>query len=149
MSNQAAATGRVLLVEDHELVRDLIRHAFVEAGFDVTDAARGDQAVNILYSAPRFDLLVVDWRLPGASGDHVLAAAQAISPGLPTILITGAAEMPPLVNCNRIFFKPFPIPLLVDAARELLAGPPSAPPSDARVSPDRLRASPNHILCHF
>ena len=73
--------GRVLLVEDELLVREVAAEDLGEAGFDVTPASDGDEALAILREGTDFDLLFTDIRMPGATDGWDLAReAQADDP---------------------------------------------------------------------
>jgi len=85
--------GRVLLVEDELLVREVASEDLGEAGFDVTTASDGDEALTILQDNSEFDLLFTDIRMPGSTDGWELArqAKQAI-PGLKVIYATGLGD---------------------------------------------------------
>ncbi|MBN8890680.1 MAG: hypothetical protein BGP12_17830 [Rhodospirillales bacterium 70-18] len=102
--------GRVLLVDDTPDVL-LTIGAFVEsAGYDVTRADGGEQALALLAAGERFDALVTDYAMPGLNGAALIRAALPLQPGLATLIITGFAEidgldtLPPTVRTLR---KPF------------------------------------------
>ena len=85
---------RVLLVEDEPLVRAVMSETLCEEGFDVTEACDADEALEILASAPAFDLLLTDVHMPGCTdGLGVAAWARAQAPGLPIVVVTGRPEM--------------------------------------------------------
>ena len=83
----------VLLVEDELLVRELAFEDLTEAGFDVTAATDGDQALAILREGRQFDLLFTDIRMPGSvDGWALAAAAKELIPDLRVIYATGLGE---------------------------------------------------------
>lgn len=85
--------GRVLLVEDELLVREVALEDLCEAGFDVTPANDGDEALEILHSGGEFDLLFTDIRMPGATDGWELARqARQIIPGLKVIYASGLGD---------------------------------------------------------
>ncbi len=57
---------RVLLVEDEFLVRLILSDALSDAGFEVTEAADGEEGVRLLEASPRFDVIVTDLHMPGS-----------------------------------------------------------------------------------
>ena len=85
--------GRVLLVEDELLVREVAAEDLREAGFEVTPASDGDEALAILRMGTEYDLLFTDIRMPGSTDGWDLArkAKQAI-PGLKVIYATGFGD---------------------------------------------------------
>ena len=90
---QPAAVGgakarRVLLVDDEDAVREVLRGELVDAGFDVVDAHGARPALAAMETA-RFDLLITDLSMPGLDGLGLIRAAQSRRPDLPAILLTG------------------------------------------------------------
>jgi DNA-binding NarL/FixJ family response regulator len=80
---------RVLLVEDHETVRDGLRLLFeaqgdVEVVGDVADGATATAAVSALVP----DVVVLDLSMPGMSGLSVATAIRAQSPGVAIVVLT-------------------------------------------------------------
>jgi CheY-like chemotaxis protein len=85
--------GRVLLVEDELLVREVAAEDLAEAGFEVTAASDGDEALAILREGTGFDLLFTDIRMPGSTDGWELAReARKVMPGLRVIYATGLGE---------------------------------------------------------
>jgi CheY-like chemotaxis protein len=85
--------GRVLLVEDELLVREVAAEDLSEAGFDVIPASDGDEALAILRDGSEFDLLFTDIRMPGSTDGWELAReARQIIPGLKVIYATGFGD---------------------------------------------------------
>jgi CheY-like chemotaxis protein len=86
--------GRVLLVEDELLVREVAAEDLGEAGFEVTPASDGDEALAILRDNSEFDLLFTDIRMPGSTDGWELAReAKQIIPGLKVIYATGLGDV--------------------------------------------------------
>lgn len=81
MSDTANAPIRVLVVDDHAVVREGIRHVLAgEPGFEVVgEAANGEQAL-ALASAQRPDVIVLDVTMPGESGLRVAPKLRAAVP---------------------------------------------------------------------
>src|SRR5579872_5065600 len=65
----------VLVVDDNEEDRGFIAGVLRGDGFAVETASRGDQAIELL-SSRRFDLILTDLVMPGATGFDVLRAAR-------------------------------------------------------------------------
>ena len=85
--------GRVLLVEDELLVREVAAEDLGEAGFAVTAAGNGDEALAILRQDANFDLLFTDIRMPGSTDGWDLAReAKQLIPGLRVIYATGLGD---------------------------------------------------------
>ncbi|MDQ6829269.1 MAG: response regulator transcription factor [Gemmatimonadota bacterium] len=80
---------RVLVVDDHALVREGIRHVLtVDPGFEVVaEAASGDEAIAMAKThAP--DVVVLDISMPGGSGLDVTAALRREMPGVRVLILS-------------------------------------------------------------
>lgn len=82
------ARGRVLLVDDEPSVLASYGRALADAGFEVTKAGGGDEALRRL-ETDRFDVVLSDLLLPEKAGLEFLESLQAISPELPVIVMAG------------------------------------------------------------
>ena len=85
------ALGRLLLVDDEAMVRDILSEEMEAAGYTVTSAPSGAAALAVLDSGERIDLLVTDLSMPGMDGLTLVREAQLRRPRLPAILLTGHA----------------------------------------------------------
>jgi DNA-binding NarL/FixJ family response regulator len=79
---------RVLLVDDHDVVRKGIRAILEDrfAAIDIREASGGDEALDAL-SAP-FDAVVLDLSMPGRSGIDLLAEIKHRHPKLPVLIMS-------------------------------------------------------------
>lgn len=113
----------ILLVDDEPAV--LMSHAAIleRLEYHVTQASTAEHACELL-SRQRFDLLICDLSLDGASGLDVIAEALRYNPQLPVVLMTGYADtlLPNgLAGANiTIVTKPTTIPKFLDTIKHLL-----------------------------
>ncbi|MBL8685585.1 MAG: response regulator transcription factor [Myxococcales bacterium] len=70
--NSTAGSSKILVVEDDAPIASTLVRGLRAAGFDVELSVRGDHAQE-LPLRNRFDLVVLDWNLPGLSGDALLS----------------------------------------------------------------------------
>lgn len=83
----------VLLVEDELLVRELAAEDLSDAGFEVTAASDGDEALGYLREGRRYDLLFTDIRMPGSTDGWGLAqVARELLPEIRVIYATGLGD---------------------------------------------------------
>ncbi len=84
---------RILIADDHELVRDTIS-AFLEreGGFEVTSTDDYFKATKIITEKGPFDLVLLDYSMPGMVGLSTLEVARERNSGKPVALISGAAD---------------------------------------------------------
>lgn len=81
---------RILLVEDDDGVRDVTLAALTAAGYDVTEAATGAEAINKAGSGEPVDLLLTDIGLQGGmSGHDVASAVRKLWPEVKVLLMSG------------------------------------------------------------
>jgi len=87
---------RVLLVEDDILTRRNTAIYLRRAQLEVDEAANGEEAMHLITSIDKYDVLISDLRMTGVTdGLDVIACQQRISPGTPCILVTafGSAQV--------------------------------------------------------
>src|ERR1017187_7369036 len=78
----------VLVVDDEAVVLTVLREALRRGGYRVTTAASAEEAIDLMQKR-RFDLVLTDKNLPGASGLDVLRVARTLNPAPAIVLITG------------------------------------------------------------
>ena len=84
---------RVLLVDDHDAVRETTAAMLEDLGHKVEAVADGQSMLRLLESAPDdYDLVVTDYAMPLLSGGEALIRAREIRPDLPGIIISGYAD---------------------------------------------------------
>lgn len=115
---------RVLVVEDEPSICRALNIALARAGFDCTTAQTGEVAAALLQHR-KFDLLVLDFRMPDMKGDVICHLALSYQPHLRyrTLFITGditerASKMIEACNCP-VLHKPFELSELISHLREM------------------------------
>jgi signal transduction histidine kinase len=88
----SGARGRLLLVDDDALVRELVGEQLREAGYEVTDCGGGPAAIARLDSGLAIDALVTDFAMPEMNGVALAHEARKRLPKLPVVLLTGYAS---------------------------------------------------------
>jgi DNA-binding NtrC family response regulator len=80
---------RVLLVEDDTITRRNTALYLRRAQIEVDEAADGNEAIRLITSIDRYDVLISDLRMPGgADGMEIISHQQRVSPGTLCILVT-------------------------------------------------------------
>jgi DNA-binding NtrC family response regulator len=102
---------KVLIVDDAGPVVVLCVNVLQALGYAVKGANRGEAALDILRKE-RFDLMVLDYKMPGLTGFEVFAEARALHPDLAVVLVTGHGTPDIVDEANRLGFaaillKPF------------------------------------------
>ena len=84
MSQQAI---RILVVDDESAIRRALRPPLMELGFQVSEASRGEEALQLLRTAA-FDAVLLDVNMPGIGGIETLRRMRAFAPRLPILMLT-------------------------------------------------------------
>lgn len=115
----------MLVVEDEPVVRALIVEVLDELGYRAIEAADAKEALPVLESPQRIDLMISDVGLPGLNGRQLADLARQYRPTLKVLFATGYAEGSGarnyLANDMEIITKPFAIDALATKIREMLA----------------------------
>ena len=82
---------RILLVDDEENIRFLFREELEEEGYQIDLASNGFEAIEKVKSS-RFDLVVMDIKMPGMDGIQALNEIKNIDKDLPVILCSAYGE---------------------------------------------------------
>jgi signal transduction histidine kinase/ActR/RegA family two-component response regulator len=133
--------GRLLLVDDEALVRDLLSRALGRS-WDVTMASSGEEALRLL-GGGRFDAVVCDLMMPGMSGMEMAETAWLRDPGLRrrTLFLTGGAIVPEAEaflerSDVRYLTKPVRMAELNAVLQELVASAVGGAPGTVSLSGD-------------
>jgi len=117
------APPRILVVDDEEAILYVFERYLSIAGYRVSVAGNGRDAVRIGEAGP-IDLLITDFRMPGMNGIEVIHALRDLQPELPALVISGnpieAGTMPPGV---RFLSKPVSMSDLLDIIPSLIQQP--------------------------
>ena len=108
---EESVKSRILIVDDEPSMREMLRIVLRRDGYDVTVAANGTQAIDIL-KRERVDLLLSDIRMPDVSGVDVLRTAKDVNHDLIAFMMTAFASTDTAVEAMRLgaadyFTKPF------------------------------------------
>jgi two-component system KDP operon response regulator KdpE len=78
---------RVLVVDDEPAIRRALRPPLTELGFEMTEASRGEMALDLMRTEP-FDAVLLDVNMPGIGGIETLRRMRAMAPRLPILMLT-------------------------------------------------------------
>lgn len=118
--------ARILLADDDQATRDLVKRALAADGHIVDLTQDGAEALETLAGAgASFDLLVSDVHMPGADGIEIARHAIARLPSLKLLMMSGFAEeldrAKALQSPNlAVILKPFTLEQIRGAVRKLL-----------------------------
>ena len=92
---------RILIVDDAGPVVVLCVNVLQALGYAVKGANRGETAVELLRKE-RFDLMVLDYKMPGMTGFDVYHQAKTLHPELAVVLVTGHGSPEVVTEANRL-----------------------------------------------
>ena len=84
-------TLKILVADDEFRIRKLVRDYLVKNGYEVLEAADGEEAMDLFYSHKDIALLVLDVMMPGLDGWQVCEEVRAVSK-VPIIMLTARSE---------------------------------------------------------
>ncbi len=122
---QWSGGGRVLLVEDEDMVRAVAERALSRAGFTVTTASDGDEGLEIVEGGARFDIVVSDVVMPAMDGPSMAREIRKLMPEMPVLFMSGYAEeqLRKEIDIANVHFlpKPFTVQQITDKVGAVLA----------------------------
>ena len=115
--HQAGAGRRILVVDDEEFIRALVRERLEIAGYSVEEACNGKDALSKLADSP-FTVLLTDIRMPEMDGITFLREATKVYPEVAGIVMSAHAELDTAVSALKIgacdyITKPFNFDILL------------------------------------
>jgi PAS domain S-box-containing protein len=143
--------GKILIIEDEEDVRHLLKDILAEDGHEVKTASNGNKGIE-LFKKKQFDLVFTDLGMPGISGWQVAQKIKKLNDMIPVTLITGwkiqfkESELKKR-GVDFIVNKPFKVEQILNAVQEGLAlktnGKKSIKDAKKKKAPARRAGSKN------
>jgi two-component system, cell cycle sensor histidine kinase and response regulator CckA len=122
----AGGTETILLVEDEESVRQLVRDTLESKGYKIVEAGNGDEGIRaaVRYDG-KIDLVITDVVMPGMGGRELAEQIVKLRPGTKVLFLSGYAEDAILSdggidNATAFLQKPFTLQNLSRKVREVL-----------------------------
>lgn len=147
--------GRILAIDDEQNIRTLIANEFALEGFGVTTAKSGEEGLK-LCEKEKFDVVLLDIRLPKMNGIEVLKHLKEKTPDARVIMITAYGDIKTAVESMKLgaldyVTKPFKLSELLALVKQVMgyqqagaAGParsaplPGAPPGGGIRCPSQV-----------
>ena len=127
---RAEAGETVLVIDDEETIRLLVAEVLEDLGYGIVEASNGVEALEVLRTDVRIDLMVTDVGLPGGmNGRQVADAGRKLRPGLKVLYVTGYAESAVMGTGHletgmHVMVKPFGMDDLALRIRAIIQGNP-------------------------
>lgn len=116
----------ILIIDDEKNIREGLGTALELEGYDVKLAENGEVGLKLIEKGD-IDLVITDLRMPGISGEEVIAKVAGESPGIPVIVLTGHGSIDSAVTAMRngaydFLTKPLNLDRLILIVKRALAG---------------------------
>lgn len=130
--NEASGCETVLLVEDEDSVRELVRVTLTSRGYNVLEAEDGERGLQIAEShKEHIHILITDVVMPGIGGRELAKKLLALRPGISVLYLSGYTEdavvtQGALGPGTGFLQKPFTLQNLAKKVREVIRSQPAA-----------------------
>ena len=120
--------ARILIIDDEDELRSMLRQMLEQAGYEVTEAVNGAEGIQFSEQNTH-DLIITDIIMPEKEGVETIIALRRADPDLPIIAISGGGRldatdfltMTKKLGARRTLSKPFRRDQLLEAVGECLA----------------------------
>ena len=117
----------ILLVDDEEMIRQMVRAVLSDPTYSITEASNGVDAQELIRNR-EFDLLITDVIMPDCDGIELVMAVRKEQPYIKVIVMSGGGrvqahhylDLAEKLGATRMFEKPFSTTEFQSAVRELL-----------------------------
>jgi CheY-like chemotaxis protein len=111
-------SGRVLVVEDDQEIREILAEVLIDQGYLVETATNGREALDRIHAC-RPCVMLLDLMMPVMDGWELLTELEAEGsvPSLPVVVVSAAHEAEPPKGVRRYLRKPVPIERLLEAVK--------------------------------
>jgi len=83
---------KILVVDDEPNIVKVFEAFLIKNGFEVIKASGGEEAIKVLNSDTRIDLMLLDMKMPKVPGIDVINEMVRINKKIPTIILTGSVD---------------------------------------------------------
>jgi CheY-like chemotaxis protein len=123
MASSGKIARRILVVDDEPLICESIKRILDLDEHTVETAGNAQEAL-AAYESGKFDVVVIDYDMPGTKGDKLASTIKAIAPQQPIIMVTAYGESLRLAGnfplaVERVISKPFDLQEFRDVVQEL------------------------------
>jgi DNA-binding NtrC family response regulator len=119
---------RILVVDDEAEIAKVLEEFLIKSGFEIIKALGGEEAIEILSSDIKIDLLILDMKMPKVAGFDVIKEMEKINKKTPLIILTGSVDAEKYLGdfkklgytMEDILYKPVDLFALLDKVKNKL-----------------------------
>lgn len=143
--------GKVLIVEDEKDIRDLLMFNLQGRGFEVATAPTGEDGLLMLKDS-MYDVVILDWMLPGVSGVQVAKVARGMENGknVGILMLTAKSEPENIIEgldagADDYMVKPFDNDILWARVNALMRRRQRLQPQDSTPTPQKAASASSGV----
>lgn len=126
MDESGTRKAKILVIDDEEIVRISCKRALIPAGYEVDAAASGKEGLDF-FEKGKYDLVIIDLKMPGIDGISLMAYIKRLSPEQNIMIMTGYDTIDHIVesiSSGAVHYleKPFTPDTLIERIKEALHG---------------------------
>jgi CheY-like chemotaxis protein len=119
--------AHILIIDDDDQFRTMLRHLLERNGYEVTEASGGKEGIKLYRESPA-DLIITDLIMPDKDGIETIQELKKDFPDIKIIAISGGGRLGPqdylnlakMLGARLTLTKPIELPELLKAIEELL-----------------------------
>lgn len=123
------AEARILIIDDDDAVRRVLRRVLEQAGYQVADAPGGREGLRLI-EQQRIDLVLCDMLMPEMDGIETIQNLRRLYPAIPIIAMSGGGAVDPSLYLNlalkmrvrKTLYKPIDAESLLGTVQDTLGG---------------------------
>lgn len=96
-----ATKGSILVVDDEDALRTVLSSELINEGYDIKTASDGDEAIGVLDTG-RFDMVLLDIKMPRVSGFEVLKHIRQNHAGTKVVMLTAFADLKNAIESKKL-----------------------------------------------
>ena len=92
MDNCSSTHGKILIIEDEEDIRDILKLQLESANYQVIEASNGEEGIELMKKGSNLlqvGLIITDIRMPKVNGVEAIEYIKANAPSIPIMVVTG------------------------------------------------------------
>jgi DNA-binding response OmpR family regulator len=141
---------RILIIDDEEHIRRMMRLTLETAGYEIAEAANGAQGLEVFGDGSAWDAVLLDQRMPGLDGLETLRRIKARAPAARVVMITAFASIELAVDAMKLGASDFVRkPMTPETVRDALAAALAKPAAHAVTPTTEARAAHPRSLIQF